>query len=66
MPSLQRIESEIAALPEQELRQFSKWFARFEADRWDRKLADDIAAGKLDTMANEALVQYTAGKCKPL
>ena len=66
MPSLKRIESEVAALPDQELRKFSDWFARFEAERWDQSLNSDIASGKLDTLAAEALAQYVAGKCKPL
>lgn len=66
MPQLQRIESEIAALPESELRQFRSWFDEFDADRWDRSLAVDIADGKLDILAKEALAHYSAGKCKPL
>jgi hypothetical protein len=66
MPSLKRIESEVAALPDQELRKFSLWFAQFEAERWDQSLDTDIASGRLDTLAAEALEQYAAGKCKPL
>jgi len=66
MPSLKRIETEVAALPDQELRQFSRWFAQFEAERWDQSLEDDVGAGKLDAFAAEALAQYSSGKCKPL
>ena len=66
MPSLKRIESEVAALPERELLQFSNWFARFEADRWDRSLENDIADGKLDALAAEALSHHAAGQSKPL
>lgn len=66
MPTLKRIESEIASLPDQELRQFSRWFAQFEAERWDQRLKADIASGKLEDLAAEALGQYDAGKCKPL
>jgi len=66
MPSLKRIESEVASLPDQELRQFSRWFAQFEAERWDQCLKADIASGKLDNLAAEALGQYASDKCKPL
>ena len=66
MLSLRRIESEVAALSDRQLRQFSDWFAQFEAERWDQNLKADIAAGKLDALATEALVQYGAGQCKPL
>ena len=66
MPSLKRIESEVASLPDEELRLFSRWFSRFEAERWDQRLEADIDSGKLEDLAEEALSQYTSGKCKPL
>ena len=66
MPSLQRIESQIASLPEPELRQFRSWFDEFDAQRWDHSLAADIGSGKLDSLAAEALAHYGTGQCKPL
>lgn len=66
MPSLQRIESQVAALPETDLRQFRTWFDQFDAQRWDQSLTADVNNGKLDALAAEALAQYGAGRCKPL
>lgn len=66
MPSLQHIESQIAELPEPELRKFRSWFDEFDAQRWDTSLTADISNGKLDSLAEEALSHYSAGKCKPL
>lgn len=66
MQSLQRIESQIASLPEPELCQFRSWFDEFDAQRWDTTLAADISNGKLDSLAAEALAQYGAGTCKQL
>ena len=66
MPSLQRIESQVAALPEPELRKFRSWFDEFDAQLWDRTLAADINNGKLDSLAAEALAHYGTGQCKPL
>lgn len=66
MPSLQRIESQVAALPESELRLFRSWFDEFDAQRWDNSLAADINDGKLDSFAIEAITHYGAGRCKPL
>ena len=66
MPSLQRIESQVASLPEEELRKFRSWFDEFDALRWDLSLAQDIGSGKLDSLAEEVLAQYCAGQCKPL
>lgn len=66
MPSLKQIESEVAALPEPELRQFRSWFDEFDAQNWDRSLSSDINNGKLDSLAAEALAHYSAGQCKKL
>ena len=66
MPSLQRIEFQIATLPEPELRMFRSWFEEFDAQHWDRSLVADVDNGKLDSLAAEALAHYGAGQCKPL
>jgi hypothetical protein len=66
MPTLKRIELEVASLPDQDLRKFSRWFAQFEAEHWDHSLEADISSGKLDDLAAEALGEYAAGKGKPL
>ncbi len=66
MPSLQRLESQVAALPESELRQFRSWFDEFDAQQWDQRLSADINCGKLDEFAREALTHYATGLCKPL
>lgn len=62
MPSLKQIESEVAALPESELRQFRSWLDEFDAQNWDRSLAADINNGKLDSLAAEAIAQH--GGCQ--
>ena len=66
MAQLKRIEADIAALPDTELRRFRKWYDDFDAKRWDSEVGADIANGKLDSLAAEALSEYGAGKCKPL
>jgi len=66
MAQLQRLEAEIAALPEDELRRLRSWFDDFVAKRWDREIASDCASGKLEALASEALADYDSKKCKPL
>lgn len=66
MPSLNRLESQIASLPEPQLRQFRTWFNDFDAKKWDLDLATDIQEGTLDSLAAEALAHYGAGRCKTL
>lgn len=66
MAQLQRIEAEVAALPDDELRRFRSWFDSFDAKRWDKEIVSDAANGKLDNLAGEALAEYGAGKCRKL
>ncbi len=66
MPSLEKIESEVVALPEPELRQFRFWFDEFDAQNWDRSLTADINNGKLDSLATEALAHYGASQYKKI
>jgi hypothetical protein len=64
--TVKKIEAEVAALSEEELRSFRAWFLDFDATRWDAQLTDDAHAGKLDGLAAEALEQYGKGQCKRL
>lgn len=67
MPNaVKKIEEEVAALSEAELRDFRSWFTRFDAVQWDEQLTRDVQAGKLDGLAAEALEQYGKGRCKRL
>ena len=42
------------------------WFVEYEHSRWDRQIATDSEAGKLDFLIDEALAEHRAGKTKPL
>jgi hypothetical protein len=50
-------------LSEAELAAFRTWFAEFDAEAWDRRIEDDVAAGRLDALADEALDDLRAGRC---
>ncbi|MGL5084081.1 MAG: hypothetical protein ACRC8A_21550 [Microcoleaceae cyanobacterium] len=55
MSSLQEIESAISKLSANELAAFRVWFAEFDAEIWDRQFEEDVAAGRLDKLAELAL-----------
>ena len=63
MTGIQAITEAIAQLPPQELAEFRAWFERFDATDWDRQLEQDISAGGLDWLAEEALGDLAAGRC---
>jgi hypothetical protein len=63
MGSVKEIEEAVVRLSPAELAAFRGWFAEFDADAWDRRIEDDVAAGRLDALADEALDDLRAGRC---
>jgi len=66
MEKIENIERQIEALSPEELAQFRAWFLEFDWAAWDRQLATDIQAGKLDQLVQEAHRNHAAGKTTPL
>lgn len=66
MTRIENIEREIQTLSPEELSAFRNWLTEFDAEIWDRQIESDVAAGKLDTLGEEALVAFKRGECKPL
>ena len=64
--TLNEIERSITELPPAELAKFRAWFFEFDAKRWDDQLERDVAAGKLDSLADEAIRQHQSGESTPL
>ena len=55
MSTIEEIENAVSKLPAEQLAAFRAWFAEFDAQLWDRQLEEDVASGKLDALAKEAL-----------
>jgi hypothetical protein len=55
MSKLETVEREVQSLSPSELAAFRKWFHEFDAAAWDRQIEEDVRAGKLDRLADEAL-----------
>lgn len=66
MGTVQEIEEAIRRLEPSELDAFRAWFAEFDANLWDRELEADVAAGRLDRLAGEALDDLREGRCTDL
>ncbi len=66
MSAVQEIEQAVAKLSPEELSNFRGWFAEFDAEAWDQQFAADVAAGRLDELANEAIQELQSGRCKDL
>jgi hypothetical protein len=55
MTKLEELATAIGNLPEEEYRKFRRWFIEKHQERWDRQIAEDSGAGKLDFLIKEAL-----------
>jgi len=66
MTKLEKIEQSVADLSDAELKRFAAWFVGYQWGRWDSQLEKDVAAGKLDRLADEALADLDAGRTRPL
>ena len=66
MSTVQEIQDAVRHLSAEELTTFREWFADFDADFWDMQLKADIAAGRLDKLADEALQDLREGRCTDL
>ncbi len=66
MSSIAEIERAIEQLSPKELQALRAWFAERDAADWDHQIETDVAAGKLDALAEEALRELREGRCTDL
>ena len=66
MTTVAEISGAVRRLPKRELARFRKWFAEYDAAQWDEQLKQDVAAGRLDKLAAEALRDLKAGRTTSL
>jgi hypothetical protein len=66
MSTIQEIQTAVSKLSPEELSVFRAWFAEFDAKLWDQEFEQDVAAGRLDVLAEEALRDLREGQCTDL
>ena len=66
MTKLESLEKEVARLTPEELAAFRAWFAEYDWEMWDRQIEQDVAAGRLDKLAEEALAEHARGETREL
>ncbi len=64
--TIHEIESAVSKLSRQELLAFRDWFSEFDAAAWDKQFEEDVAAGRLDALADEAIRDFREGRCRDL
>jgi hypothetical protein len=62
MVTVREIETAVSQLSRQELMAFRDWFSEFDAAAWDKQFEEDVAAGHLDPLADEAIRDLREGR----
>jgi hypothetical protein len=65
MSTVKEITSAIQRLPRKDFFRLHKWVHRRFEDEWDKEIAEDARAGRLDKLAAEALAEHRAGRTTP-
>ena len=66
MTKVEAIEREVETLTAEELAAFRMWFVEWDWEAWDRELERDVADGRLDRFAAEALAELERGETTEL
>lgn len=66
MGNLKEIEAAVSQLSADDLTAFRAWFAEFDAKRWDEQFEEDVAAGRLNELAERARQHLREGHCTDL
>lgn len=66
MSNLEQIEAAILSLPSHDFEKLRLWFFDLDYERWDEQLERDIADGRLEALAQEAISEFQAGHCREI
>ena len=63
---VKEIEVAITQLPPAKVAELAEWFEEFHAQLWDTQVKEDLKAGRLDSLLEEAEKDLESGRCDPL
>ena len=66
MSRIEELENQVTALDSEELRAFREWFARYDAEAWDKQIENDAKSGSLSRLAQRALGDHASGRSTEL
>ncbi len=66
MSTIEQIETAILTLAPDEFQRLRQWFADIDYQRWDEQIEKDVADGKLQALAEEAISEFKASATYPI
>jgi cell division inhibitor SulA len=65
MSTVQEIEAAIRQLEPKKIHAVADWLMEYREELWDKQIAADAKAGKLDSLIMKAKADHRAGKATP-
>lgn len=62
MTNVEDIKAAIIQLSPQALEELREWYAEFDAQEWDKQIESDVEAGRLDSLAEDAIRSFRMGE----
>lgn len=66
MRPLEQLEQTVQNLSAKDFAKFRAWFLELDERLWDQQIAEDLEAGKLDGLVDEALEDFRAGRAREI
>jgi hypothetical protein len=66
MSTIEDIERAVKELDREQLAAFRRWFLEFDSEAWDHQFEEDVAAGRLNELGDEAIADLREGRTRPL
>ena len=63
---IEHIERAITQLPDKELAELMRWLEDYQAQVWDKRIEEDLEAGRLDALLAGVDEEYETGLTQPL
>lgn len=66
MSKMEELKADIERLPSEELTELFRWLSEKDWESWDKEIAADAQAGRLDFLVREAYAEKAKGTLKEL
>ncbi|MGB8521535.1 MAG: hypothetical protein WCD43_01095 [Candidatus Acidiferrales bacterium] len=66
MSKIESLKAQIESLPSEEFAEIFRWLSEKDWERWDKEIAADSDAGRLDFLEREAHEEQAKGKLRDL
>lgn len=64
--NITEIKTAVTQLSQNELAELIEWLDEFQESQWDKQIEEDLKAGRLDRLIEQAEKAFDEGKCRQI